>query len=279
MPETSRQQIEANRRNCQLSTGPRTEQGKARSSRNAVRHGITGQINVLTPTEREVFDRFCEDFVRSLKPQSEIELHLAQAAAEDAWRLSRARAIENNIFALAFAEINEAAESAAETPPDLTTATSIYDQDAPAEDISVDAGMAPARLFVSNPQRFHLLTLYEQRIHRSMQRSLRYLQEFKARAVELEAAQREIDTQKGHKRNYALEEAALLLQMNEMKGIPWDAEKDFADPNGFVFSNDEIQSTLTRRRHLREARYLENLSWNPSGRIARDEPEPITRAA
>ena len=40
--KTSQKQIEANRRNAQRSTGPRTEEGKGRSSRNAVRHGVYG---------------------------------------------------------------------------------------------------------------------------------------------------------------------------------------------------------------------------------------------
>jgi hypothetical protein len=38
---TSARQIEANRANARLSTGPRTERGKARASRNALRHGLS----------------------------------------------------------------------------------------------------------------------------------------------------------------------------------------------------------------------------------------------
>jgi hypothetical protein len=38
---TSDRQIEANRRNAKLNTGPRTKQGKAASSRNALRHGLS----------------------------------------------------------------------------------------------------------------------------------------------------------------------------------------------------------------------------------------------
>ena len=47
---TTLTQIEANRRNAQSSTGPRTEAGKERSSRNAVRHGLTAET-VIEPLE------------------------------------------------------------------------------------------------------------------------------------------------------------------------------------------------------------------------------------
>ena len=41
---------EVNRANALLSTGPKTEEGKQRSSLNALRHGLTGQT-VVMPTE------------------------------------------------------------------------------------------------------------------------------------------------------------------------------------------------------------------------------------
>ena len=49
---TTLKQIEANRRNAQNSTGPRTEAGKERSSRNAVRHGLTAET-VIEPLEAQ----------------------------------------------------------------------------------------------------------------------------------------------------------------------------------------------------------------------------------
>ena len=47
---TTEAKIEANRANAQHSTGPRTEEGKAASSRNALKHGLTS-FTVLLPTE------------------------------------------------------------------------------------------------------------------------------------------------------------------------------------------------------------------------------------
>ena len=49
------QQLEANRANAQLSTGPKTPEGKRRASLNSYRHGLSGQIHIATPEETAVF--------------------------------------------------------------------------------------------------------------------------------------------------------------------------------------------------------------------------------
>jgi hypothetical protein len=50
-------QLTACRENAQLSTGPRTIAGKKRSSLNAFRHGLTGQIVIHTPEDQEAFQK------------------------------------------------------------------------------------------------------------------------------------------------------------------------------------------------------------------------------
>jgi hypothetical protein len=56
-------QLEANRRNAQQSTGPRTEIGKKTSSLNALRHGPTSRIVVLPDHRRGRMDHLILDKV------------------------------------------------------------------------------------------------------------------------------------------------------------------------------------------------------------------------
>jgi hypothetical protein len=58
MPTKS--QLEANRRNAQKSTGPKTETGKETVGRNAIKHGLTAARILVLPEEQEEYDRFRE---------------------------------------------------------------------------------------------------------------------------------------------------------------------------------------------------------------------------
>ena len=78
------------RSNAQLSTGPKTPEGKKRSSLNAFRHGLTGQIVIHTPEDRAAFQQHCDAIREALAPVGALETDLAQAIAEDRWRLNRA---------------------------------------------------------------------------------------------------------------------------------------------------------------------------------------------
>ena len=82
-------QIEANRRNAQRSTGPRTEAGKANSSRNATRFGLFSTNNCVLPGEEEFYDHFCHTLWDSLAPVGPIEELTAGEYVRAAWLLRR----------------------------------------------------------------------------------------------------------------------------------------------------------------------------------------------
>ncbi len=160
----SEKQFEANRRNAQRSTGPKTPEGKTRSSRNNLRHGLTGQVALLPHEDREIHDAFCNELIESLKPEAPMERELAQSIAEDSWRLNRICAIETNMFALG--HYNHQSE--------------------------IQIALADARTFQERAAQFNLLTTYEQRINRNRQRNLKALQELQAqRKAEHEKAMEE----------------------------------------------------------------------------------------
>lgn len=87
---TSLARIENNRRNAQLSTGPRTPRGKSASRRNAIRHGIHSCLPVLEPGEsRDLWDRFAAALATELQPAGPTESLLVAQIAKLQWRLLR----------------------------------------------------------------------------------------------------------------------------------------------------------------------------------------------
>ena len=90
-----------NRANAQYSTGPRTESGKLRSSRNAIRHGLTSQAAVLPSEDPAAYQLHCRQFHDEYQPQTPTEIHLVQELADTAWRLNRIPLLEADLLAAA----------------------------------------------------------------------------------------------------------------------------------------------------------------------------------
>ena len=164
----SDKQLAANRANAQLSTGPKSETGKRRSSLNARRHNLTGQVTAMPEEDRIAHDAFAEALIKSMAPEGALELQLAQRIATDSWRLNRASAIEDNIFALGFSD---------------------HSGDIDVDHPELHAALTAARTFTREAKSIELLTLYEQRINRSLQKNLALLQQLQAtRKAERRAA-------------------------------------------------------------------------------------------
>ncbi len=200
----SDKQLAANRANAQLSSGPKSEVGKRRSSLNARRHNLTGQVTAMTEEDRIAHNAFSEALIKSMAPESALELQIAQRIATDSWRLNRSSAIEDNIFALGFTD---------------------HSGDIDADHPELHAALTAARTFTREARSIELLTLYEQRINRSLQKNLALLQQLQA----TRKAERKTEMEQAHK----------LVQPIEMKDLLDEPAK-----NGFVFSNEQLPDLI-----------------------------------
>jgi hypothetical protein len=95
---TSLRQIEANRRNARLSTGPVTDDGKRRSRQNAVRHGLTAETVINALEDAEDYASFELTVTADYDAATAVERELVLRLASLLWRLRRATAIESGLF-------------------------------------------------------------------------------------------------------------------------------------------------------------------------------------
>src|SRR6478752_3288336 len=95
---TSIRQLDANRRNARHSTGPVTEEGKKRSRRNAVRHGLTAETVIDALEDADDYSAFELSITADYDAQSATERELVLRLASLLWRLRRATTIESGLF-------------------------------------------------------------------------------------------------------------------------------------------------------------------------------------
>ena len=93
-PMTSFRQIEADRRNAARSTGPNTEEGKHRSRRNAVRHGLSAETVVEIVEDIDNYRGFKAAIIADYDARTAVERELILRLASLLWRLRRATSIE-----------------------------------------------------------------------------------------------------------------------------------------------------------------------------------------
>jgi hypothetical protein len=94
----------ANRENSQKSTGPKTQQGKLNSSRNAFRHGLFARK--MCPWTEELdesepdYQRFYQRYQNAYQARDEVEALLVADMARTQWRLERLLRAESACLAL-----------------------------------------------------------------------------------------------------------------------------------------------------------------------------------
>jgi hypothetical protein len=94
----SKRKSRASRANGAKSKGPVTPEGKARSSRNALKHGLNSEIVVLPHEDRAAFEDLRDSYMERFQPAGQPEADLVETMASARWRLNRLVAIESRLF-------------------------------------------------------------------------------------------------------------------------------------------------------------------------------------
>jgi hypothetical protein len=97
-------QLDANRRNAVLSTGPTTPEGVEGCKMNACRHGIRALQTVVPGEDADEWAAHRAAIVDDLGPVGAMELALAEQVAAKLWRLGRVVRFEADLIAIAQSE-------------------------------------------------------------------------------------------------------------------------------------------------------------------------------
>ncbi len=90
---TTEKQIEANKENALVSTGPVTDEGKAIVCQNAVKHGVFARDLIISSGDgkenEEEYRQLLHNLIVNLNPSGQMEHLLVEKIAVDFWRLRR----------------------------------------------------------------------------------------------------------------------------------------------------------------------------------------------
>jgi len=158
--------IIANQANSQHSTGPRTDEGKAKSSLNAVKTGLTGRTVLLPDDDIAAYRQHVTSLEARYRPVSDAERLLVQSIADTEWRAARIPTLEAGIYALGRIEFAASVEH---------------------EDPAIRPALLDARTFLVYQRQLNNLTLQENRLRRQREKDIAELKQLQA---EREAARK-----------------------------------------------------------------------------------------
>src|SRR5579875_222059 len=197
-------QLAADRANAELSSGPKSPEGKAKSSHNAVKTALTGQTILLPTDDVELYQLHVQAFIDDFQPATPRECDLVQSIANTFWRLKRIPSLEAAILARGEIECAHLFEA---QPADIRS--------------TLVAGEAYLR--------------YEKQIRNLHIQEARLFRRFQQERAELTQLQEE----RREKQAEALHQAALQYEAAQRDSKPFTPEA-----NGFVFSIPEIEAHL-----------------------------------
>ena len=153
----------AARANGAKSRGPVTTEGRAKSSLNAIRHGLAAHHGVVIQGESpEEFQGLLDSYLLQFTPASGVEADLVHALASTRWRLRRLQTIETGLFS----------SKLKQHTPNLDHAMRFADLEAPHE---YEIAMVFKQL-ADHGAALSLLVRYEASLQRAYDRTLKQLQ-------------------------------------------------------------------------------------------------------
>ena len=100
-------QIAANQRNEQLSTGPKSDEGKSRSARNALKSGLDAQSPLIPGESPDAFAQLQDEYYSRYVPTDPEQRFYLDSAILSEWLLRRFKRVEEQLWALAASRIEK----------------------------------------------------------------------------------------------------------------------------------------------------------------------------
>ena len=161
-------QIDANRRNAQQSTGPRTPEGKSIAAMNSCQHGLRSADPVGPGEDPAVYRAFALELIAELNPIGMQQRLIAERLAQMHWKLQRIPAVEGATLQYGKVRLQEESSRRNLRPP---------------------LGITAAQLIACDMDTMLKLQNYELRLQRAIAQAMRELKQLQAEA----AAEREAE--------------------------------------------------------------------------------------
>lgn len=197
----------ANRLNAQKSSGPVTAEGKARSSQNAITHGLFCSDLLIGQETAEELAEVEEHVMDRMRPGDVVEMELTETYIRSFWKLRRLRGVEQLVYLSEARSIQQKLDASYEQHPSE-----------PEEERSESphACMVMLRLMNREDQMLERLGRYEHRLQGTMHRCMREL-----RQLQKDKRRQELEAIKEEEREQA--EIDALFNVDEPNG---DASRD-----------------------------------------------------
>jgi hypothetical protein len=215
--------------------GPKTSEGRRRSSLNACKFLITSKVHLCSPEEQPAYDAHMAAYKEAYGPVGILETELVVEIAKGKWRCKRASSVEDSIFAQGHLDHSPEMESGHP---------------------AVDSCLAEGKVWKEHSHSLMLISLYEARLRRSVEKDMAALEAMQAKRKEAYSR--------------AQDQAIRLAQLAASEGEEYDPGDDFLPASAygeFVFSEPDLLRVLDRRNRV-------SRSWNINKR-----PPTVPKAA